>query len=107
MLTGRYLHNHNVFTNYVLLDPTIPSLGTILSQADYHTGYFGKAHLSGSMYAGRTGGDGTDYMHDTGPLDPVGEAIKDYWHYQRVETDSGWTKSILVNPSQSGLSQSG
>ncbi len=95
MLTGRYLHNHNVFTNNVLLDPTIPSLGTILSQADYHTGYFGKAHLSGSMYVGRKGGDGIDYMHDSEPLDPVGEEIKDYWHYERVASDSGWvTKRV-------------
>lgn len=91
LLTGRYLHHHNVFTNNVLLDPTIPSLGTILSKADYRTGYFGKAHLSGSMYVGREGGDGTDYMHVNEPLDPVGEDIKDYWHYQRVESDSGWT----------------
>ena len=95
MLTGRYLHNHNVFTNNVLLDPTIPSLGTILSQADYHTGYFGKAHLNGSMYVGRKGGDGIDYMHDSEPPDPVGEEIKDYWHYERVASDSGWvTKRV-------------
>lgn len=90
LLTGRYLHNHNVFTNNVMLDPTIPSLGTILSKADYHTGYFGKAHLNGSMYVGRKGGDGIDYMHDSEPLDPVGEEIKDYWHLERVESDSGW-----------------
>lgn len=90
MLTGRYLHNHNVFTNNVQLDPSIPSLGTILSQANYHTGYFGKAHLGGAMYVGREAGDGTDYMHDTGPLDPVVKEIKDYWHHQRIESDSGW-----------------
>ncbi len=90
LLTGRYLHNHNVFNNNVRLDPTIPSLGTVLSQANYHTGYFGKAHLSGSMYVGREGGDGTDYMHESEPLDPVGNEIKDYWYYERVESDSGW-----------------
>jgi len=90
LLTGRYLHNHNVFTNNVQLDSRIPSLGTILSQADYHTGYFGKAHLSGSMYVGREGGDGTDYMHESEPLDPTGVEIKDYWHYERVANDSGW-----------------
>ena len=95
MLTGRYLHNHNVFTNNVQLDPTIPSLGTLLSQANYHTGYFGKAHLGGAMYVGREHGDGIDYMHITEPPDPVGEAIKDYWHHERVEGDSGWiTKRI-------------
>ncbi len=101
LLTGRYLHNHNVFTNNVLLDPTIPSLGAILSQADYHTGYFGKAHLSGSMYVGRESGDGTDYMHDSEPLDPVGDEIKDYWHYERIESDSGW----VTHRVESGLGE--
>lgn len=101
LLTGRYLHNHNVFTNNVLLDPTIPSLGAILSQADYHTGYFGKAHLGGSMYAGRESGDGTDYMHDSEPLDPVGDEIKDYWHYERIESDSGW----VTHRVESGLGE--
>ncbi len=90
LLTGRYLHNHNVYTNNVMLDPTLPTLGTLLSQAGFHTGYFGKAHLAGSMYVGRTDGDGIDYMHESGPQDPVGEEIKDYWHYQRVAGDSGW-----------------
>ena len=91
MLSGRYAHNHNVFTNNVQMDPSIPTLGTILSEANYHTGYFGKAHLGGQMYVGRKGGDGIDFMHDTAPADPVGDDITQYWHYDRVESDSGWT----------------
>lgn len=91
ILTGRYLHNHNVFTNNVILDPTIPSLGTVLSEEGYRTGYFGKAHLGGYMYVGRTGGDGVDYLHLPGEAkDPVGDEIKDYWHHKRIETASGW-----------------
>lgn len=91
LLTGRFLHHHNVFTNNVRLDPRIPTLGSILSSKGYLTGYFGKAHLGGSMYVGRTGGDGIDYLHEAGgPLDPVGDDIGPYWHYNRVQSDSGW-----------------
>ena len=91
ILSGRYLHHHNVFTNNVMFDADIPSLGQMLTEAGYRTGYFGKAHLGGSMYVGRTGGDGIDYMHEPGgALDPVGDAIGPYWHHQRIESDSGW-----------------
>ncbi len=90
ILSGRYLHNHNVFTNNVWMDTSIQSLGHLFAAADYHTGYFGKAHLGGSMYVGRQDGDGIDYMHDTTPADPVGEDITQYWHYERIEGDSGW-----------------
>lgn len=91
LLTGRYLHHHNVSTNNIRLDHRIPTLGTILTSEGYRTGYFGKAHLGGSMYVGRTGGDGIDYMHEPGGvLDPVGADIGPYWHHQRVESDSGW-----------------
>jgi len=91
ILSGRFLHNHNVFTNNVLMDPSIPVLGTILSDAGYQTGYFGKAHLGGYMYVGRQGGDGIDYMHaPEDSKDPVGDEINAYWHYQRIESDSGW-----------------
>ena len=77
LLTGRYLHNHNVFTNNVLLDPSIPTMGQILSDSGYSTGYFGKAHLGGAMYVGRDDGDGVDYMHPQGsPKDEVGDQIK-------------------------------
>jgi arylsulfatase A-like enzyme len=91
ILTGRNLHHHNVFTNNVMLDPSIPTLGRILSDAGYATGYFGKAHLGGSMYVGRGGTDGIDYMHEpSSQKDPLGDAIQPYWHHERIETDSGW-----------------
>ena len=86
-----YHFESNVFTNNVKLDPKIPTLGSILSSEGYLTGYFGKAHLGGSMYVGRTGGDGIDYLHEAGgALDPVGDEIGPYWHYNRVQSDSGW-----------------
>ena len=94
ILSGRFLHNHNVFTNNVKFDASIPSLGKILSDAGYRTGYFGKAHLGGYMYVGRQGGDGVDYLHDsTTAKDPLGEQIKDYWYYERKETAGGWLAS--------------
>ena len=101
LLSGRYLHNHNVFTNNVLMDSTISGLGHLLSDANYHTGYFGKAHLSGSMYVGRTDGDGVDYMHDHTPPDPIGKEITEYWHYEQIEGDSGW----LVERKEGGLGE--
>ncbi|MBK8505937.1 MAG: sulfatase-like hydrolase/transferase [Saprospiraceae bacterium] len=92
LLSGRYLHHHNVSTNNVRMDPSIPVMGQILGAAGYRTGYFGKAHLGGSMYVGRTGGDGIDYLHTPGETpDPVGDAIRDYWYHERIETDSGWS----------------
>ncbi|MCB0687605.1 MAG: sulfatase-like hydrolase/transferase [Saprospiraceae bacterium] len=91
ILTGRYLHHHNVFTNNVMLDHKIPTMGNMLSEGGYHTGYFGKAHLGGSMYVGRSGGDGIDYLHPPGsPSDPVGNQIGPYWHHDRMVSDSGW-----------------
>jgi len=50
LLTGRYAHSHGVVQNDVLLAKDIPSLGTILKQAGYTTGYVGKWHLGGHMY---------------------------------------------------------
>ena len=91
ILSGRYLHHHNVSTNNVKMDSTIPVLGSILSDAGYRSAYFGKAHLSGSMYVGRSDGDGIDYLHSPqDAFDPVGNDIKDYWYYDRIDTDSGW-----------------
>ena len=83
ILSGRYLHHHNVSTNNILYDTSIPNLGTILSSNGYETGYFGKAHLGGSMYVGRTDGDGIDYLHETDKKDQLGEEIKDYWHHNQ------------------------
>ncbi|NND05862.1 MAG: sulfatase-like hydrolase/transferase [Saprospiraceae bacterium] len=96
ILTGRYLHHHNVFSNNVLLDPSIPVMGNILKDEGYETGYFGKAHLSGNMYVGRSVYAGTDYMHPPGsPKDAIGDDIKDYWYFERRETAKGWIPEKL------------
>jgi len=107
-LSGRFLHNHNVFTNNVRMDTSIPTLGTILSNVNYRTGYFGKAHLGGYMYVGRRGGDGVDYMHGpTDAKDPVGDSIKGYWHYERKETAGGWMPHRLAGGPGEDTSQLG
>ena len=49
MLTGLYQHHHEVIQNNVLLDPSVPTLGSICKEAGYHTGYFGKGHLGGEI----------------------------------------------------------
>jgi len=77
ILTGRYPHNHGVVKNDVLLDPTIPTLGTIFRDAGYKTGYFGKGHLGGDMYPDRY-------------KDPVPESFTGYWHFKTRTTPDGW-----------------
>ena len=79
-LTGRYLHNHNVFGNDIPLDDTIPSLGTICKSAGYTTGYFGKWHLGGFMYRGYANPD-------------IGKPAE--FHFQRLEGDEGWRKKMV------------
>ncbi|MBT3377545.1 MAG: sulfatase-like hydrolase/transferase [Lentisphaerae bacterium] len=77
-LTGRYAHNHGVVTNDVLLDPALPTLGTVCRSAGYATGYFGKWHLGGNMY-----------VTDT-PSKRAG-GLSGNWHYERLSTPRGWT----------------
>lgn len=53
ILTGRYPHEAGILLNCddasgnSDLSPSIPTLGAVLSNAGYRTGYFGKWHLSG------------------------------------------------------------
>ena len=55
ILTGCYPQKHGVFTNNLILEDSIPSLGFILRSAGYQTAYFGKSHLKGYMYRGEPG----------------------------------------------------
>ena len=50
LLSGRYSHSHGVWTNDVLFDPDIPTLGSVARTASYDTGWIGKWHLGGRMY---------------------------------------------------------
>ena len=77
MLTGLYPHHHGVIRNNVLLDPSVPTLGSICQEAGYHTGYFGKGHLGGNMYPDRN-------------KDPLPEKLTEYWHWEVRESDAGW-----------------
>lgn len=47
LLTGRYPMRSTVFTNNIQLPIGMPSLGTLLREAGYRTGYIGKWHLRG------------------------------------------------------------
>lgn len=47
LLTGKYPHEHGLFLNDAPLDPTLPTLGKALLNADYATGWIGKWHVDG------------------------------------------------------------
>src|SRR5665811_1210577 len=47
LLTGRYPLSSTVFTNNIQLPPDMPSMGKMLGEAGYSTGYIGKWHLAG------------------------------------------------------------
>lgn len=68
--SGRHAHNHGVIVNDVFFSHDIPSLGSVLKDQGYNTGYVGKWHLSGQMYRGR-------------PNAPMNNE----WYYQRVPND--------------------
>ncbi len=53
LVTGRYLTGHGVLDNVIMpehheLEPTIPTLGSLLAGAGYRSSYIGKWHLSQS-----------------------------------------------------------
>ncbi len=54
LLTGRYPLANTVLTNNSMLPTDLPSLGTMLKNAGYATGYIGKWHLAGEAYIGAT-----------------------------------------------------
>src|SRR5256714_2091171 len=51
LMTGRYVPQHGVVDNVILpqhreLDPSIPTIGSLLGDAGYRSSYIGKWHLS-------------------------------------------------------------
>lgn len=58
LLTGRYPLSHTTLTNNSMLPPDMPSMGKMLKDAGYATGYIGKWHLAGEGYIGETSYNG-------------------------------------------------
>lgn len=54
LLTGRYPLSHTTLTNNSMLPPDMPSMGKMLRNEGYATGYIGKWHLAGEGYIGAT-----------------------------------------------------
>lgn len=82
-LTGRYVHNHRVIVNEVMLDSRIPCLGDICKKTGYSTGYFGKWHLGGWIMKGANWVGGK-----SGHID---------WKWELDETDNGWVTRRVEN----------
>lgn len=75
-LTGRYPQQHGITTNDIVLDPAIPTLGTLSRDAGYATAFFGKSHLNGNMYR---------FAEGEGPA--VFGPHDGHWQFKRVEND--------------------
>ena len=58
ILTGRYPISHSVLTNNSMLPNDMPSMGKMLKNSGYATGYIGKWHLAGEAYIGATEANG-------------------------------------------------
>lgn len=76
MLTGRYPLSNTVLVNNSLLPNDMPSMGKILKNEGYSTGYIGKWHLAGEAFIGAT-----KYNHGQNGYIPPGEMRHgfDYW----------------------------
>jgi N-acetylglucosamine-6-sulfatase len=47
ILTGQYMHAHQVTDNFTQLSPKLPTFPRLLRQNGYRTGFFGKWHMGG------------------------------------------------------------
>lgn len=113
LYTGSYLAQHGVvdnvsFPTHTALDPAIPTVGSLLQGAGYHSAYLGKWHLSHTntpdMAAhGYDDWQGDDHHYVGGPwsgtyFDPIitGQAID--WLRAHGQ-DGPWALTVaLVNP---------
>lgn len=57
ILTGLYMHAHQVQDNFSPLNPALPTFPALLQQAGYRTGFFGKWHMGGDSDEPRPGFD--------------------------------------------------
>ena len=114
LYSGRYLPQHGVVDNvsfpaHTALDPSIPTIGSLLTDAGYYSAYLGKWHLSHAEIPdlalhGYNDFRGND-MHYTGSawsgryFDPIiaNDAVE--WLHTHADQQQPWILTIaLVNP---------
>ncbi len=114
LYTGRYLADHGVIDNvsfpaHTALDPSIPTIGSILTEAGYHSSYLGKWHLSHSsepdmMVHGYKDWLGPDSNYVGGPssgihFDPIISSQATDWLKKHGQGQKPWFLTVaLVNP---------
>ena len=115
LVTGRYLPGHGVVDNVIMpehreLDPSIPTVGSVMRDAGYRSSYIGKWHLSQSEHPdmeayGFTDWDGNDrhFMGWAGTgvhFDPIIAANAAHWIRRNAGGDGRpWFLTVaLVNP---------
>ena len=121
LLTGRYLPGHGVTDNVIMpehaeLDPSVPTVGSLLRAAGYRSSYIGKWHLSQSEHPdmeayGYSDWDGNDrhFMGWAGTgvhFDPVIASNAAHWLRANAGPSTGggsapapWFLTVaLVNP---------
>ena len=120
LLTGRYLPGHGVTDNVIMpehneLDPSVPTLGSLLRASGYRSSYIGKWHLSQATHPdmeayGFSDWDGNDrhFMGWAGTgvhFDPVIASNAAHWlrtnagQPTRRRADQPWFLTVaLVNP---------
>jgi arylsulfatase A-like enzyme len=100
LYSGTTGQNNGVWDNAPLpyidgLDPNLPTLGTIMRDQDYTTGYFGKWHLTSTTVRMGGGGDSMLYQHDSAQpgTNAMAELFRSYGfdHSDQVgERDGTW-----------------
>ncbi|GJM37958.1 MAG: hypothetical protein DHS20C19_13250 [Acidimicrobiales bacterium] len=114
LYTGSYLAQHGVVDNvsfpaHTALDPSIPTIGSLLQDQGYHSSYLGKWHLSHEHIPVMTDYGYQDFrgndMHYTGSawsgrfFDPIIAADAMNWLREHADDDQPWHLTVaLVNP---------
>ncbi|MEO5842182.1 MAG: sulfatase-like hydrolase/transferase [Acidimicrobiales bacterium] len=114
LYTGRYLAEHGVVDNvsfpaHVALDPTIPTIGQLLSDNGYHSSYLGKWHLSHDRQPDMAAYGYRDWRGDDGEFtgspwsgrhfDPIIAAYAVDWLHRHAGSSQPWFLTVaLVNP---------
>ena len=114
LYTGRYLADHGVvdnvsFPTHAALDPSIPTIGSLVAEAGYRSSYLGKWHLSHSTTPnlaehGYEDWEGDDKNFVGGPcsgrrFDPFITSYATDWLRQHGTSGDPWFLTVaLVNP---------